>query len=233
MQYSHDTDVTHVHHGWASSTMNNPPGEYTHAGSVELYHACGSAEPQVQASAYQALWQYLCRVALQIVYDKADRESLAQDCAQVALIRVHERLAECTEPAAFLAWARRIVANVAIDELRRQKRLAPLDDDQEHGDVLSSGQATTFEASALERIDQAQLRALIERAPISARSARVVLGRYFDDLPDEVLAQIESRLAGQPVLPSHIQVTRTKDIARLRLWEPLRAFLKPPEQSHS
>jgi RNA polymerase sigma factor (sigma-70 family) len=214
--------------------MNSPSSEYIHAGSIELYRACGSAEPQVQASAYQALWQYLCRVALQIVYDQADRESLAQDCAQVALIRVHERLAECTEPAAFFAWARRIVANVAIDELRRQKRMAPLgDDDLGHDDVLSSGPTTTIETSALERIDQSQLRAIIQRAPISARSARVVLGRYFDDLPDEVLAQTESRLAGQPVRPSHIQVTRTKDIARLRRWEPLRAFLKPPEQSHS
>ena len=53
-----------------------------------------------------------------------------------------------------------------------------------------------------------------------------MIGRYLDDLPDELLAQDESRLAGQAVLPSHVQVTRAKDIARLRHWPPLRKLLE-------
>jgi hypothetical protein len=75
-------------------------------------------------------------------------------------------------------------------------------------------------------LTEAELRGLLERAPMSARSRRVVVGRYFDDVADERLAMAESELAGQPVLPSHVQVTRAKDIARLREWEPIRAFFE-------
>ena len=194
--------------------------------STELHTACQSADLQVQTTAYQALWVYLCRVARQITYDLPDSDALAQDCAQVALIRIHKRLAECVQPAAFHGWARRIVTNVAIDELRRQKRLLPMGDDDDHDEMLQPpAEAPGFEAAVLDRLNLAEFRALIERAPISARSARVVIGRFFDDLPDDVLAQAESALAGQRVLPSHVQVTRTKDISRLRSWPELHTFL--------
>jgi DNA-directed RNA polymerase specialized sigma24 family protein len=145
----------------------------------------------------------------------------------VALIRVHERLAECTQPLAFHAWARRIVTNVAIDELRRQRRLLPMAEDDDHDEVTAAPPTGTpgFEAAVLDQLNLAEFRALIVRAPISERSVRVVVGRFFDNLPDEVLARNESALSGQQVLPSHVQVTRTKDIARLRSWEALRTFL--------
>jgi hypothetical protein len=81
------------------------------------------------------------------------------------------------------------------------------------------------EATVLGEIGTAGLRRLISRAPISGRSRRAVLGRYLDDLPDELLAQAESELAGQAVLPSHVQVRRAKDLARLRVYAPLLAFL--------
>ena len=202
--------------------------DFNNMESAELYRAC--RDGHAQAEAYQALWVYLRRVAQRITYDLPDSDALAQDCAQVALIRVHQRLDECTQPAAFHAWARRIVTNVAIDELRRQKRLLPMADDDDHDpdEVAAPPLPGTpgIDIDVLDRINLAELRALIERAPISERSARVVLGRYFDNLPDEILAQKESALSGKTVLPSHVQVTRTKDIARLRSWPALRAFLQ-------
>lgn len=216
-------------------TMTDRSGSITYSDSAALYTACHSTDPQAQSEAYTALWQYLCRVALRVVYDQPDMDAMSQDCAQIALIRIHERLWECADPQAFYGWARRIVTNIAIDELRRRKRLTPLTDEDDHDDApatsgLSSSAVTpAYETAVLNKIDQAELRALIEHAPISQRSARVVLGRYFDNLPDEELARVESQLAGQQVLPSHVQVTRTKDIARLRQWERLRAFLRPPE----
>jgi RNA polymerase sigma-70 factor (ECF subfamily) len=170
----------------------------------------------------------LYRVALQVVYDQPDAEALAQDCAQIALVRVHERLAECREPAAFRAWARRIASNLAIDELRRRKRLLPIDTD-ESGDIaidMPVDSQLSPDAEALERIGLEELRRLITIAPISERSRRVVSGCYLDNIRDEKLAQIESERTGQTVQPSHIQVTRSKDIAKLRDWEPLQSFLE-------
>jgi RNA polymerase sigma factor (sigma-70 family) len=183
--------------------------------STELYAACRSADPRRQAAAYQRLWRYLYPIAAYMVRDQPDAEALALDCAQRALIRVHTSIQECREPAAFGAWARRIVRNLVIDELRRQKRLMPLENDDN-----APAATTQLQTEAIAPQDE-NLERLIQRAPISDRSRRVVNGRYLDDVPDEILAQVESQLAGQSVAPSHIQVTRAKNIAKLRAWPPL------------
>jgi RNA polymerase sigma factor (sigma-70 family) len=191
---------------------------HTFADNAELYAACRSGDRLVQAAAYETLWGYLYRVAFQVLRDQPEPEMLAQDCAQDALIRVHERLAECREPAAFRAWARRIVTNLAIDTLRRSKwETLPGEDEW---DRIPASDPPQPEKEALEH----ELFALISQAPISDRSRRVVLGRYLDGVPDERLAREESRRANRSVLPSHVQVTRSKDINRLRSWAPLEAF---------
>ena len=74
------------------------------------------------------------------------------------------------------------------------------------------------------RLEAVELYQLISQAPISERSYRVVIGRYRDDLPDEQLAQDESVRSGRTVLPSHIQVTRAKNMAKLRAYKPLRVY---------
>lgn len=195
--------------------------------SAELYAACCSTDRLVQVDAYETLWRYLYQVAFQMLYDQPGADGLAQDCAQVALVQVHEKLAECREPAAFRAWARRIVCNVVIDELRRRRRLVPLPEDEtDEAQVRPVADPQPLpEATALKTVRQLELYELIERAPISERSRRVVLGRYRDDIPDEVLAQEESQRVGRPVQPNHLQVTRAKNIAKLRGWEPLQTFL--------
>jgi RNA polymerase sigma factor (sigma-70 family) len=197
--------------------------------SVTLYQACHNPDSQVQTAAYTALWQYLYKVVLYLVRD----EHLAQDCAQVALIRIHGRLDECREPAAFRAWARQIASHLAIDRLRQQQRFTELDDDDEGPAVYPHDAGMAGESSPESQVTaesiQDDLYGLIGRAPISDRSRRVVLGRYQDDASDETLARSESETAGQPVLPSHIQVTRAKDIARLRAWQPLQLWMESYE----
>jgi RNA polymerase sigma factor (sigma-70 family) len=200
--------------------MSDQTTDSAFADSTELYTACRSVDPLTLAAAYETLWGYLYRVALQVVYDQPEAEMLAQDCAQRALIRIHERITECREPAAFRTWARRIVTNLAIDTLRRAKREILLNEGE--SDHLSTSAPLEFEGKML----RDDLLSLISRAPISDRSRRTVLGRYMDGIPDEKLAQEESRLAGQSVRPSHLQVTRSKNISKLRRWKPLRTFEK-------
>ncbi|MCI0397403.1 MAG: RNA polymerase sigma factor [Chloroflexi bacterium] len=192
--------------------------------SAELYLACQSSDAQRQAAAYQVLWRYLFRVALHVVRDQPEAEALAQDCAQNALIRIHQRLAECREPAAFRAWARRITSHIAIDELRARKRLLPLPDDETTGQPEQFAGANP-PAAEMEVAGFRRLYEVINQAPISGRSRRVILGRYLEEAPDEQLARRESEIAGLAVLPSHIQVTRAKNIAKLRAYEPIRSFL--------
>ncbi len=184
--------------------------------TLALYQACCSSDPLVQAEAYETLWHYLYRVSFQLVHDQPEAEALAQDCAQEALERVHNRIAECRAPAAFRAWSRRIAQNITLDKLRRRKRMIFMEDEEWR--AMPSGETTT--------VEDTDLFALIAIAPISERSRRVVLGRYQHDLTDEELAAEECRLLGREVRPSHIQVTRSKDIAKLRDWEPLQ-LLQP------
>src|SRR3712207_3262544 len=97
--------------------------------SATLYAGCCSSDAGVQERAYTALYAYLYRVARYMLRSYPEADALAQDCCQIAVIRVHTRLSECREPAAFLTWSRRIAANVVNDEIRRRKRLQSLDED--------------------------------------------------------------------------------------------------------
>lgn len=189
--------------------------------SAALYTACGSSDATEQAEAYLSLWRYLYRVALFMSRSQPDGDALAQDCAQRALLRIHQQQQNCQEPRAFHAWARRIVSNLVIDELRRRRRLEPL------VETMAAHAATpAIEQEISESVTAASLRQLLHQAPISDRSRRLVIGRYLDDLDDHYLAQVESGLVGQTVLPSHVQVTRAKNIGKLRQWPLLRNFLE-------
>lgn len=192
--------------------------------SAELFAACGSVETAVQAAAYRELWQYLYRVALHVANNQPDQEALAQDCAQRALIRIHQKRETCEEPQAFRSWCRRIVSNLVIDELRRRQRLQPLESTADETLTASVNQPS-LEGQITAVLTLADLRTLLQQAPISDRSRRVVIGRYLDDEPDEVLAAVESDLDDQEVQPSHIQVTRSKNIAKLKKWDALLAVL--------
>lgn len=201
----------------------NAPSPYD---SAELFHACGSDNVADQERAYRTLWDYLFRVAYSIVYRQPDADALAQDAAQLALIKVHDQRENCQEPQAFRVWSRRIVSNITIDELRRRKRLLPLTEQNEQRSGSNSPITAVLQDNTLDRLSRQSLRHLLAAAPISDRSRRVVIGRFLDDLPDELLAQHESELAGNEIRPSHIQVTRAKNITKLRRWDELLTFLR-------
>ncbi len=205
--------------------MTSQPSPETFVDSADLYHACGSSDRAIQSKAYNVLWDYLYRIAFHITAQQPDQEALAQDCAQRALIRIHQQRQRCEEPKAFRTWSRRIVSNLVIDELRRRKRLQPLPEPGHESRQVESDDINP-EIETLASLTAVSLRHLLQEAPVSDRSRRVIIGRYLDDHDDETLAQTESRLAGNMVLPSHVQVTRSKNISKLRQWPLLRRFLQ-------
>jgi RNA polymerase sigma factor (sigma-70 family) len=192
--------------------------------SIQLYAACASDDLSTQENAYQKLWPFLHQIAYQVLYRQPDAADLAQDCAQKALIRIHNKLADCQEPAAFRTWARRIVSHLAIDELRRRKRLVQWEDEKVER-ISANSRENSLESLVLEEITLADVQNLINSAPISQRSRRVIIGRYVHGLPDEEIAQSETDLAEQTILPSHVQVTRAKNISKLRKWPLLQQLM--------
>jgi RNA polymerase sigma factor (sigma-70 family) len=196
--------------------------------SQTLFTACADEGSDAQIDAFESLWGDLYRIAYAMLYDRPGGDALAADCAQAALIKVHRNLAQCRNPAAFREWAAQVVRRVVIDELRRPEhaRRVALPEDDDHSPALAAS-PTAPPSDDLRTL----LLAAIEHGPLSQRSRRVVLGRYFEEQPDEALAQAESALAGQEVLPSHIQVTRAKNLSKLRgdtvLLARLRELLEP------
>lgn len=189
----------------------------------QLYAACRSDDPTERSEAFSWLWTYLYRVTSYVLASHAGGDAMAQDAAQNAMIKIHARLDSCREPAAFIGWSRRIAGHAAIDLIRRDRRLQPLDP-SEGGPVPRTAQVESPAAAVVAALDAESLRRLIKQAPLSNRSRRVVIGRYLDDVPDLVLAPEESRRAGKTVLPSHIQVTRSKNLSKLRAWPAIVTF---------
>jgi RNA polymerase sigma factor (sigma-70 family) len=180
--------------------------------SAALYHACrrdGSAE---QAAALQELGAAFYRIAYAMLRERPGRADLAADCMQLALIKVYQRIEQCREPEAFRGWAARVARRTVLDALRQsvatQAETLP-DDRALPPSALAAAPSGPDELALL-------LRSAIASAPLSERSRRVVVGRFFEERDDYDLARAESVLAAQTVLPSHVQVTRAKNLAKLR-----------------
>jgi len=179
------------------------------ADSRALYEACRRDGTDAQADAFSALWGQLYRVTYAMLRGRPEGEALAADCAQAALLKVHRSLDQCRDPAAFRGWAAQIARRAVIDALRQpaQARTVPLADAEQALAVAPPSDPDELRATLLHAI---------EHGPLSDRSRRVVLGRFFHERTDEQLADAEARLAGERLLPSHIQVTRSKNLAKLR-----------------
>lgn len=185
---------------------------HTPADNERLFAACRAEGSPEQTAAFQELWAGLYRAAWAMVARRPDGEAMAADCAQLALIKIHRNLSGCHSPERFRSWCAQVVRRIVLDELRRpaEARRAELPSD-DAGPLAVPPPALPADGSLREL-----LLAAINGGALSPRSRRVVLGRYFEEQSDELLARAESHSGPDPVLPSHIQVTRAKNLAKLR-----------------
>lgn len=188
--------------------------------SASLYAACVQNGTDAQFDAFQQLWGYLYRIAYAMTRDRHDSEALSADCTQAALIKIHRNLAQCHEPTSFRSWAAQIVRRSVIDALRQPQYARRVSLPEAENMLASPPPSDAIDLSGM-------LRAAIEHGPLSERSRRVVVGRFFRERSDEELATEESQISGDAVLPSHVQVTRAKNLAKLRQDTVLLEQLRP------
>jgi RNA polymerase sigma factor (sigma-70 family) len=181
--------------------------------SEALYAACGLQGSDAQIDAFEQLSRYLYRIADAMLRGRPGGSEQAADCMQLALLKIHRNLDRCHEPTAFRHWAASIVRRTVIDAIRQSAvvQIEPLPAD-DHG----LPEAAIMQPSIGPNELGAFLRRTIDAAPLSDRSRRVVIGRFFEERDDAELARAERTFEHQPVLPSHIQVTRAKNLAKLR-----------------
>lgn len=178
----------------------------------QLYSACRAEGSLEQVDAFERLWSICYRAVYAMIHAQPDADALASDCAQTALIKIHRNLDQCQQPTRFTSWAAQVARRVALDELRRPSHRLRADLDA--ADHLSD--ATDVAATVTSGDLATLLVHAIVNSGLSERSQRVVRGRYFREEPDEVLAAAERALGDQIVAPNHIQVTRSKNMAKLR-----------------
>ena len=192
-----------------------------------LFDACRNEGSIEQGYAFESLHRDLYRIAHFMIgsTNYPDREAMAKDCAQEALEKVWRHLHTCRNPDKFRSWAKAVVRHHTLNELIKQQRRRELSLElEEHVEVASETISPDKELE--QRALQVSLLDVMARAPMSQRSKRVVLGRYLEEKRDSQLAEEVSEAEGLVIRPSHIQVTRAKDLKRLREDEGVRIYLQ-------
>ncbi len=180
-----------------------------------LHAACGSSGDRRQR-AYTELAHYLYDHALQKYRDP----DLAHEITHDAIILVHEQLANCHNPGAFLAFALLKVWNAATATFRRRdrhaKRATPLlvDDGEQGGREPVDQQTPAPEALAVTTEQQQRLMMrfdhLIEAAPRAEKQIQAVLLKFLYNYSDE---EIGDQLATEV---ANVHVLRSRGLKRLR-----------------
>lgn len=119
-------------------------------------------------------------------------EDSATDLSQEAWVKAWQRLHQFHGDSSFLTWMTRIVINLCLDQLRKQKRLRAesieqLDD--ELGGVERQMPVTT--PNPTERLERAELRARIDRAlgQLSYEHRTVLVMHEFQELEYKEIAK--------------------------------------------
>lgn len=205
--------------------------------------ACRAGEPE----AWRALGRLLQRVARSRLRGTADRDALAEDCAQDALLGIWRRLERGAgpEPERFVAFAAATVVHKVYDALRRRgtlpsgprdaaperrKRVPPerleslearLEATSGPARALPDNAALAPEAAAEARAAFEALAAELARHPRLSEASREVLGRGFlEEQDDAELAQVLGTSRG------NVHVIRSRNLAKLRGDEALMARLR-------
>ncbi len=93
----------------------------------QLIRKCLAGNPSAQKALYEAYKVPLFRVCLRYANDRAEAEDMLQD----GFIKIFQDLKNYRGTGAFGGWMRKLMVNVALQHLRKKKRLFPPIDLQE------------------------------------------------------------------------------------------------------
>ncbi|MDA1272605.1 MAG: sigma-70 family RNA polymerase sigma factor [Verrucomicrobia bacterium] len=125
-------------------------------------------------------------------YSMMRNEDLATDMSQEAWIKGWQRLSQFHGDASFVTWLTRIVINLCLDELRKQKRNRA--DSIELLDEKSGGverHMPVHDPNPTERLERAELRQRIDRAlgQLSFEHRTVLILHEFEEMEYKEIAK--------------------------------------------
>ena len=152
-------------------------------------------------------------VAIGVAYRICGDAALAEDVAQDAFLRIWDRLSTFRPGGNFRGWLSRIVANLTVDALRRQKPTVAL------AEIPVPSPNPGPEAVALQRERAEAVRAAIMKLPVHTRAALVL--REYEGLSYREVADVLD-------IPLGTVKSRLND-ARRRLQAELRSYVDQEE----
>ncbi|MEZ4664592.1 MAG: sigma-70 family RNA polymerase sigma factor [Caldilineaceae bacterium] len=183
-----------------------------HCDPLSLYAVCTSADPDECRAGLRKLAAFLYPVARLRLNAELYDDFAVQECTQNALVAIYLRLQKQQgpdAPAAFCAWAARIVINKCLDRIRYdQRRLTePLDQAFETAgddEVLPEHIIVIDETST-------ELLLAIQAHPDLSDDAKTTLiqGYYYEKTDQEI-----AKLLGKT--PANIRLIRHRSLVKLR-----------------
>jgi RNA polymerase sigma-70 factor (ECF subfamily) len=140
-----------------------------------------SGDEQAFADLFQTLHPAVLNYAYQILGDGPSAEDVTQDAFVVA----HQHLGSLGPPYDFKSWVFRIAGNLAIDQIRKDRRLVDLEDADVMGEPPTTRRPPEKQARRAEQ--QQLIRRTLDRLPTAYRQALVL--REIHDLSYEELAR--------------------------------------------
>ncbi len=125
-------------------------------------------------------------------------EQAARDITQQVFLKLFASIKQFRHEANFTTWLYRLVANVCLDEQRKQRRFLSFDfwrreDDDEELNPADWQQAHEFQESVQEqRFTQTEMAAAVKAAvkDLSPPLRMTILLKYFEDLSYEEIARV-------------------------------------------
>jgi RNA polymerase sigma-70 factor (ECF subfamily) len=165
------------------------------------------------SDAFAELVRIYQRMSLSIAYGVLGDATAAGDVSQDGFLRAWERLGDLREPERFGTWLCGIVRNLAVDRLRRRRRIEPLSS-------AATASHCRWTHDPVEDVCRHESREMVAGAIADLdESARTALKmRYYDELPSKQIG----RLLGISADAVDMRLIR----ARKRLRAALPAFVK-------
>ena len=139
---------------------------------------------------YRILVERYHRGLVQHCYNVTRDLALAEDIAQEAFVRAHDKLAQYNEAYAFSTWLYKIAHNITYGYLRKQQFTEAIDDHQEH---LADDRPSLDELTDREFTRQAVQTAI---ATLPANYRQVLALYYWSEYSYEEIATIMDRPVG-------------------------------------
>lgn len=159
----------------ADMPSNRPDSEAVHGDGAEVRALVAKVQAGDEA-AFRELFDRYHRRAYAVAVGVVKNQSDAFDIVQDAFIKVHRHIGNFQGSSSFYTWLYRIVMNLAIDHLRRNKKARSLDfDDQVGRDALE----VEGDGSMLPRILDSNPSRTVQRKELST-----AIQKALDELPE-------------------------------------------------